>query len=80
MQVKNIAEGEHSAKLSTLIKLSLVIKIFVLTFSAALKTGFTVLAYFVCVYVPACMSVSVVKLSRYVFLSGSLLVAYAILR
>ena len=46
MQVRSIAEcseGEHSAKLSTFIKLSFVIKIFVLSiFEWPLKTGFTV--------------------------------------
>ena len=46
MQVKSIAEcseGEHSAILSTFIKLPFPIKIFVLsTFKWLLKTGFTV--------------------------------------
>ena len=40
-------QGEHSAKLSTFIKLPLVIKIFVLSiFVWPLKTGFTVLIAF----------------------------------
>ena len=44
MQVKSIAEWEHSAILSTFIKLPFVIKIFVLPFFEwLLKTGFTVL-------------------------------------
>ena len=47
MQVKSIAEcskGEHSAILSTFIKLPFVMKIFVLSiFEWSLKTGFTVL-------------------------------------
>ena len=46
MQVKSIADcskGEHSAKLSTFIKLPFVIKIVVLSiFEWPLKTGFTV--------------------------------------
>ena len=43
MQVKSIAEGEHSAILSTFIKLPFSIKIFVLSiFKWPLKTGFTV--------------------------------------
>ena len=43
MQVKSIAEGEHSALLSTFIKLSFAIKIFALSiFECPLKTGFTV--------------------------------------
>ena len=41
--VKSIAEGEHSAILSTFIKLSIVIKIFVLCiFDWLFYTGFTV--------------------------------------
>ena len=44
MQVKSIAEEEHSAILSTFIKLPFVIKIFVLSFFEwLLKTDFTVL-------------------------------------
>ena len=44
MQVKSIAEEEHSAVLSTFIKLPFVIKIFVLSFFEwLLKTCFTVL-------------------------------------
>ena len=43
MQVKSIAEGEHSAILSTFIKLPFAIKTFVLScFEWPLKTGFTV--------------------------------------
>ena len=43
MQVKSIAEGEHSAILSTFIKLPFVIKICVLSiFAWSLNTGFTV--------------------------------------
>ena len=49
MQVKSIAEcskGEHSAILSTFIKLQFVIMIFVLSkFEWPLKTGFTVSVY-----------------------------------
>ena len=42
MQVKNIAEGEHSAILLTFIKLPFVIKIFVLSiFEWPFYTGFT---------------------------------------
>ena len=52
MQVKSISEcskGEHSAILSTFIKLPIVTKIFVLSiFEWRLKTGFTVN---VCMYV-----------------------------
>ena len=41
-------QGEHSAKLSTFIKLPLVIKIFVLSiFEWLLKTGFTVFSIFI---------------------------------
>ena len=44
MQVKSIAEWEHSAILSTLIKLPFVIKILLLSFFEwLLKTGVTVL-------------------------------------
>ena len=44
MNVKSIAEWEHSAILSTFIKLQFVIKIFVLPILEwPLKTGFTVL-------------------------------------
>ena len=43
IQVQSIAEGEHSAILLTFIKLTCVIKIFVLsTFKWSFKTGFTV--------------------------------------
>ena len=43
MQVKSIAEWEHSAILSTFIKLPFVIKVFLLSiFEWPLKTGFTV--------------------------------------
>ena len=45
MQVKIIAEGEHSAKLLTFIKLPFVIKIFVLSFLSGLLRQ--VLLYFV---------------------------------
>ena len=46
MQVKSIAECEHSAILSTFIKLPFVIKIFVLSnFEWLFYTGFTVLTY-----------------------------------
>ena len=46
MQVKSIAEGEHSAILSIFIMLSFVIKICVLSiFEWPLKTGFTVDLY-----------------------------------
>ena len=44
MQVKSIAEKEHSAILSTFIKLQIVTKIFVLSiFEWPFYTGFTVL-------------------------------------
>ena len=43
MQIKSIAEGEHSAILLTFIKLPLVIKIFVLSiFERPFYTDFTV--------------------------------------
>ena len=48
MQVKSIAEcskGEHSAILSTFIKLPFHIKIFLSIFEWLLKTGFTVINY-----------------------------------
>ena len=52
MQVKRIAEWEHSTILLTFIKLPFVIQIFVLSFFEwLLKTGFTVLTtymYFQC--------------------------------
>ena len=45
MQVKSIAEGEHSAILSAFIKLPFAIKTFVLSiFERPLKTGFTVIS------------------------------------
>ena len=50
MQVKSIAEGEHSAIPLTFITLPFTIKIFVLSvFEWPLKTGFTV-GCFVCVF------------------------------
>ena len=46
MQVESIAEGEHSAILSTFIKLPFVIKIIVLSiFEWPFYTGFTVCAF-----------------------------------
>ena len=47
MQVKSTAEGEHSAIFSTLIKLPIVIKIFIVSyFEWPFYTGFTVQARF----------------------------------
>ena len=55
MQVKSIAEcskGEHSAILSTFIKLPFVIKIFDLYFfELPVKTGFTVMCFIVLIFV-----------------------------
>ena len=49
MEVKSIAEGEHSAKLSTFIKLPFVIKIFVLSiFEWPLKACLTVYRIAIC--------------------------------
>ena len=54
--------GEHSAKLSTFIKLPLVIKIFVLSiFEWPLKTGFTVFSIFVGIAVNQCSFFSVFR-------------------
>ena len=74
MQVKSKGQGEHSEILSTFIKLSFVIKIFVLSiFEWLLKTGFTVfltLKYSLVSTVPALMFPAAASFSIKLFFSS----------